>query len=160
MECSSEEQSGSNLISATCQTQLHLQTGGEGSPAFSKSSLVHFKVCDLKTIWLVVLDACCSNLAIRQSGNDRGQTGSQPFMFWQTGQLARMLQGEMRQGLGYFHETICPALPLFYRRIDTALKQVSWSSHGWETCMQATRCCGNATEALSLRHTCTNLSPD
>ena len=34
------------------------------------------------------------------------------------------MQGEMRQGLGYFHETICPALPVFYRRIDTALKQV------------------------------------
>ena len=32
-------------------------------------------------------------------------------------------QGEMRQGLGYFHETIFPALPAFYRRIDTALKQ-------------------------------------
>ena len=30
----------------------------------------------------------------------------------------------MRQGLGYFHETIFPALPSFYRRIDTALKQV------------------------------------
>ena len=36
-----------------------------------------------------------------------------------------MVQGEMRQGLGYFHETICPALPVFYRRIDTALKQVT-----------------------------------
>ena len=31
----------------------------------------------------------------------------------------------MRQGLGYFHETIFLALPTFYRRIDTALKQVS-----------------------------------
>ena len=30
----------------------------------------------------------------------------------------------MRQGLGYFHETIFLALPTFYRRIDTALKQV------------------------------------
>jgi hypothetical protein len=34
------------------------------------------------------------------------------------------LQGEMRQGLSYFHSTIFPALPVFYRRIDTALKQI------------------------------------
>lgn len=31
----------------------------------------------------------------------------------------------MRQGLSYFHSTIFNSLPLFYRRIDTALKQVS-----------------------------------
>ncbi len=31
----------------------------------------------------------------------------------------------MRQGLSYFHSTIFTSLPLFYRRIDTALKQVS-----------------------------------
>jgi phosphoenolpyruvate carboxylase len=30
----------------------------------------------------------------------------------------------MRQGLSYFHETIWPALPVFYRRIDTALAQI------------------------------------
>ena len=30
----------------------------------------------------------------------------------------------MRQGLSYFHSTIFTSLPLFYRRIDTALKQV------------------------------------
>lgn len=39
--------------------------------------------------------------------------------------MHKLVQGEMRQGLGYFHETICPALPVFYRRIDTALKQVT-----------------------------------
>ena len=30
----------------------------------------------------------------------------------------------MRQGLTYFHETIFPSLPVFYRRIDTALAQI------------------------------------
>lgn len=35
------------------------------------------------------------------------------------------VQAEMRQGLSYFHSTIFPSLPVFYRRIDTALKQVS-----------------------------------
>lgn len=30
----------------------------------------------------------------------------------------------MRQGLSYFHSTIFNSLPTFYRRIDTALKQV------------------------------------
>jgi hypothetical protein len=30
----------------------------------------------------------------------------------------------MRQGLSYFHSTIFSSLPTFYRRIDTALKQV------------------------------------
>ena len=35
------------------------------------------------------------------------------------------VQAEMRQGLSYFHSTIFTSLPLFYRRIDTALKQVS-----------------------------------
>ena len=30
----------------------------------------------------------------------------------------------MRQGLSYFHETIFPSLPVFYRRIDTALAQI------------------------------------
>lgn len=30
----------------------------------------------------------------------------------------------MRQGLSYFHSTIFNSLPIFYRRIDTALKQV------------------------------------
>ena len=39
-------------------------------------------------------------------------------------QDVRLLQGEMRQGLSYFHSTIFPALPVFYRRIDTALKQI------------------------------------
>ena len=34
------------------------------------------------------------------------------------------IQGEMRQGLSYFHSTIFPALPVFYRRIDTALKNI------------------------------------
>lgn len=34
------------------------------------------------------------------------------------------MQAEMRQGLSYFHSTIFTSLPLFYRRIDTALKQV------------------------------------
>lgn len=46
---------------------------------------------------------------------------------WRTDEIRRQKptpQGEMRQGLGYFHETICPALPVFYRRIDTALKQI------------------------------------
>lgn len=33
-------------------------------------------------------------------------------------------QSEMRQGLSYFHSTIFNSLPIFYRRIDTALKQV------------------------------------
>ena len=33
-------------------------------------------------------------------------------------------QSEMRQGLSYFHETIFPSLPVFYRRIDTALAQI------------------------------------
>ena len=33
-------------------------------------------------------------------------------------------QAEMRQGLSYFHSTIFNSLPTFYRRIDTALKQV------------------------------------
>ena len=36
-----------------------------------------------------------------------------------------IVQAEMRQGLSYFHSTIFTSLPLFYRRIDTALKQVS-----------------------------------
>jgi len=40
-----------------------------------------------------------------------------------TGELW-FLQGEMRQGLSYFHSTIFPSLPVFYRRIDTALKQI------------------------------------
>ena len=35
------------------------------------------------------------------------------------------VQAEMRQGLSYFHSTIFTSLPLFYRRIDTALKQVN-----------------------------------
>lgn len=34
------------------------------------------------------------------------------------------VQAEMRQGLSYFHSTIFNSLPTFYRRIDTALKQV------------------------------------
>jgi phosphoenolpyruvate carboxylase len=33
-------------------------------------------------------------------------------------------QGEMRQGLGYFKATIIKELPIFYRRIDTALKNI------------------------------------
>ena len=36
----------------------------------------------------------------------------------------KSMQAEMRQGLSYFHSTIFTSLPLFYRRIDTALKQV------------------------------------
>ena len=38
--------------------------------------------------------------------------------------MVHALQAEMRQGLAYFHETIFPSLPVFYRRIDTALKQI------------------------------------
>ncbi len=30
----------------------------------------------------------------------------------------------MRQGLSYFHETIFSSLPVFYRRIDTALRNI------------------------------------
>ena len=33
------------------------------------------------------------------------------------------VQAEMRQGLSYFHSTIFSSLPVFIRRIDTALKQ-------------------------------------
>jgi len=46
---------------------------------------------------------------------------------WRTDEIRRQKptpQAEMRQGLSYFHETIAPALPLFYRRIDTALAQI------------------------------------
>lgn len=35
-----------------------------------------------------------------------------------------MLQDESRQGLTYFHETIYKGLPVFLRRIDTALKNI------------------------------------
>lgn len=34
------------------------------------------------------------------------------------------MQDEMRQGLSYFHETIFSSLPVFQRRIDTALKNI------------------------------------
>lgn len=34
------------------------------------------------------------------------------------------LQDESREGLTYFHETIYSGLPVFLRRIDTALKNV------------------------------------
>ena len=46
---------------------------------------------------------------------------------WRTDEIRRQKptpQAEMRQGLSYFHQTIAPALPLFYRRIDTALAQI------------------------------------
>ena len=46
---------------------------------------------------------------------------------WRTDEIRRQKptpQAEMRQGLSYFHETIVPALPTFYRRIDTALAQI------------------------------------
>lgn len=46
---------------------------------------------------------------------------------WRTDEIRRQKptpQAEMRQGLSYFHETIVPALPIFYRRIDTALAQI------------------------------------
>jgi len=36
-----------------------------------------------------------------------------------------LAQAEMRQGLSYFQSTIFSSLPIFYRRIDTALKQVT-----------------------------------
>ena len=39
--------------------------------------------------------------------------------------MSRDAQAEMRQGLSYFQSTIFSALPVFYRRIDTALKQVT-----------------------------------
>ena len=45
---------------------------------------------------------------------------------WRTDEIRRQKpspQGEMRQGLSYFHSTIFSSLPVFYRRIDTALKQ-------------------------------------
>ena len=35
-----------------------------------------------------------------------------------------MPQDESRQGLTYFHETIYSGLPVFLRRIDTALKNI------------------------------------
>lgn len=34
------------------------------------------------------------------------------------------VQDEMRQGLSYFHETIFASLPVFQRRIDTALSNI------------------------------------
>ncbi|CAK0740175.1 hypothetical protein CVIRNUC_001230 [Coccomyxa viridis] len=46
---------------------------------------------------------------------------------WRTDEIRRQKptpQAEMRQGLSYFHSTIFTSLPLFYRRIDTALKQI------------------------------------
>jgi phosphoenolpyruvate carboxylase len=46
---------------------------------------------------------------------------------WRTDEIRRHKptpQSEMRQGLSYFHDTIWPALPVFYRRIDTALAQI------------------------------------
>ena len=46
---------------------------------------------------------------------------------WRTDEIRRQKptpQAEMRQGLSYFHDTIWPALPVFYRRIDTALAQI------------------------------------
>jgi hypothetical protein len=46
---------------------------------------------------------------------------------WRTDEIRRQKptpQAEMRQGLSYFHATIAPSLPLFYRRIDTALAQI------------------------------------
>ena len=46
---------------------------------------------------------------------------------WRTDEIRRQKptpQAEMRQGLSYFHWTIAPSLPLFYRRIDTALAQI------------------------------------
>ncbi|EIE27459.1 PEPCase 1 [Coccomyxa subellipsoidea C-169] len=46
---------------------------------------------------------------------------------WRTDEIRRQKpspQAEMRQGLSYFHSTIFNSLPTFYRRIDTALKQI------------------------------------
>lgn len=46
---------------------------------------------------------------------------------WRTDEIRRTKpspQDEMRQGLSYFHETIFSSLPVFQRRIDTALKNI------------------------------------
>ncbi|KAK9814631.1 hypothetical protein WJX72_009042 [[Myrmecia] bisecta] len=46
---------------------------------------------------------------------------------WRTDEIRRTKptpQDEMRQGLSYFHETIFASLPVFYRRIDTALNNI------------------------------------
>eukprot|EP00884_Botryococcus_braunii_P020823 jgi/Botrbrau1/7424/Bobra.0112s0023.1 len=46
---------------------------------------------------------------------------------WRTDEIRRQKptpQAEMRQGLGYFRGTIIAELPVFYRRIDTALKNI------------------------------------
>lgn len=46
---------------------------------------------------------------------------------WRTDEIRRNKpspQDEMRQGLSYFHETIFHSLPVFQRRIDTALKNI------------------------------------
>lgn len=38
--------------------------------------------------------------------------------------IVSLPQDESRQGLTYFHETIYSGLPVFLRRIDTALKNI------------------------------------
>ncbi|KAL0034136.1 hypothetical protein WJX79_011096 [Trebouxia sp. C0005] len=46
---------------------------------------------------------------------------------WRTDEIRRTKpspQDEMRQGLSYFHETIFSSLPVFQRRIDTALQNI------------------------------------
>jgi phosphoenolpyruvate carboxylase len=46
---------------------------------------------------------------------------------WRTDEIRRRKQSpqdESREGLTYFHETIYSGLPVFLRRIDTALKNI------------------------------------
>lgn len=46
---------------------------------------------------------------------------------WRTDEIRRRKpspQDESREGLTYFHETIYSGLPVFLRRIDTALKNI------------------------------------
>lgn len=52
---------------------------------------------------------------------------SQVQSAWRTDEIRRAKptpQDEMRQGLSYFQETIFQSVPIFLRRIDTALKQI------------------------------------
>ena len=50
--------------------------------------------------------------------------GNRHGLWWQSIGSGNIVQDEMRQGLSYFHETIFSSLPVFQRRIDTALKNI------------------------------------
>lgn len=50
--------------------------------------------------------------------------GDKHELWWHSVSSGNIVQDEMRQGLSYFHETIFSSLPVFQRRIDTALQNI------------------------------------